>query len=103
MQVNYNPNIHKAYGQNISNSSNIEKNNSGNKSDFGKNINSYIKEVNSEQLNSEASIQDLLTGKNKDINSVVASVAKADSSFNLLVGVRNKLIDAYKETMRMQL
>ncbi len=103
MQVNYNPNIHRAYGQNISNNSNIEKNNGENKSDFAKNINSYIKKVNSDQLNSEASIQDLLTGKNQDINSVVASVAKADSSFNLLVGVRNKLIDAYKETMRMQL
>lgn len=103
MQVNYNPNIHKAYGQNIADISNVEKKTTGEKSDFGKSISSYIKEVNSDQQNSEASIQDLLTGKNQDINSVVASVAKADSSFNLLVGVRNKLIDAYKETMRMQI
>ena len=38
----------------------------------------------------------------KDINAVVASVAKSDMSFKLLVGVRNKLVEAYKETMRMQ-
>jgi flagellar hook-basal body complex protein FliE len=45
---------------------------------------------------------DLLGGKQQDINAVVASVAKADMSFKLLVGVRNKLVEAYKETMRMQ-
>ncbi|HEV59037.1 MAG TPA: flagellar hook-basal body complex protein FliE, partial [Phycisphaerales bacterium] len=28
--------------------------------------------------------------------------ARADMSFKLLVGVRNKLIEAYKETMKMQ-
>jgi len=33
---------------------------------------------------------------------VVASVAKADMSFKLLVGVRDKLVEAYKETMKMQ-
>lgn len=102
MQVNYNPNVHKAYSQGVGNNANIDKTSNEPKKDFGKSVNSYIQEVNTEQQNSQASIQDLLTGKNQDINSVVASVAKADSSFNLLVGVRNKLIEAYKETMRMQ-
>jgi flagellar hook-basal body complex protein FliE len=55
------------------------------------------------QKASDASIQDLLTGKNEDITSVVSSVAKADMSFKMLVGVRNKLIEAYKETMNMPL
>ena len=49
------------------------------------------------------SIKDLLSGKNDDITSVVSAVAKADMSFKLLVGVRNKLIVAYKQTMNMQL
>jgi flagellar hook-basal body complex protein FliE len=44
-----------------------------------------------------------MTGKQQDINTVVAEVAKADMSFKLLVGVRNKLVEAYKETMRMQI
>jgi flagellar hook-basal body complex protein FliE len=34
---------------------------------------------------------------------VVAAVAKADVSFKVLVGVRNKLIEAYKQTMNMPL
>ena len=45
----------------------------------------------------------MLAGKNSDITSVVSAMAKADMSFKLLVGVRNKLIEAYKQTMNMQI
>jgi len=62
-----------------------------------------ISKVNELQESSNSSIKDLLAGKEADINSVVAAVAKADMSFKLLVGVRNKLIEAYKQTMNMQL
>jgi flagellar hook-basal body complex protein FliE len=34
---------------------------------------------------------------------VVAAVAKADMSFKLLMGVRNKVIEAYRQTMNMQI
>jgi flagellar hook-basal body complex protein FliE len=63
----------------------------------------YVSKVNDLQKASDASIQDLLTGKNNDITAVVSAVAKADVSFKVLVGVRNKLIEAYKTTMNMQL
>ena len=49
------------------------------------------------------SIRDLLSGKSEDIASIVSAAAKADMSFKLLVGVRNKLIEAYKQTMNMPL
>ena len=68
-----------------------------------KNLTDGFKKANEMQTNADASISDLLTGKNQDINSVVADVAKADMSFKLLVGVRDKLVDAYKETMKMQI
>jgi len=63
----------------------------------------YVSKVNDLQEASDASIQDLLTGKNNDITAVVSAVAKADVSFKVLVGVRNKLIEAYKQTMNMPL
>jgi flagellar hook-basal body complex protein FliE len=63
----------------------------------------YVSKVNDLQQASDASIQDLLTGKNNDITAVVSAVAKADASFKVLVGVRNKLIEAYKQTMNMPL
>lgn len=61
-----------------------------------------IGEVDKTQQASDMSIKDLLAG-NEDITSVVSAAAKADMSFKLLVGVRNKLIEAYKQTMNMQI
>ena len=64
-------------------------------------IKQQISNVDGLQKEADQSITDLLTGKNDDITSVVSSVAKADMSFKLLIGVRNKLIEAYKQTMQM--
>ena len=66
-------------------------------------VGKYISKVDDLQHSSDMSIKDLLSGKNEDITSVVSAVAKADMSFKLLVGVRNKLIEAYKQTMNMQI
>ena len=68
-----------------------------------KSIEKYISKVDELQQSSDMSIKDLLAGKNEDIISVVSAAAKADMSFKLLVGVRNKLIEAYKQTMNMPL
>ncbi|MHC4075685.1 MAG: flagellar hook-basal body complex protein FliE [Planctomycetota bacterium] len=66
-------------------------------------VEKHISKVDDLQQSSDISVQDLLSGKNEDITSVVSAVAKADMSFKLLVGVRNKLIEAYKQTMNMPL
>ncbi len=71
--------------------------------DFANAMKGYISNVDNLQQTSNMSIKDLLSGKNEDITSVVSAVAKADMSFKLLVGVRNKLIEAYKQTMNMPL
>src|SRR4030042_2435385 len=78
----------------------------GEKSGFADTIKAaenYISRVDDLQQSSNMSIKDLLSGKNEDITSVVSAVAKADMSFKLLVGVRNKLIEAFKQTMNMPL
>ena len=72
-------------------------------SNFGNAVQKSLEKVNNQQGQANQSIVDLLSGKQQDINSVVADVAKADMSFKMLVGVRNKLVEAYKETMRMQI
>ena len=76
------------------------------KTDFNdavKGVGKYVSSVNELQQASNTSVMDLLAGKNTDINAVVSAIAKADMSFKLLVGVRNKLIEAYKQTMNMPL
>ena len=72
-------------------------------SDAVKSIGDLISEVDDSQQASDVSIKDLLSGKNNDITAVVSEVAEADLSFKVLVGVRNKLIEAYKQTMNMPL
>ncbi len=72
-------------------------------SGFGDVLKSYIDNVDARQKASTQAIQDLVAGKTTDLLPVVNEVAKADLSFKLLMGVRNKVIEAYKETMRMQI
>lgn len=63
----------------------------------------YLDNVNEHQSTADTAMKDLLTGKSNDITAVVAEATKADMSFKLLVGVRNKMIEAYKQTMNMPL
>ncbi|MHC4517791.1 MAG: flagellar hook-basal body complex protein FliE [Planctomycetota bacterium] len=103
--INFDPNVNSILPNAKGAMGQTEGPNAG-KPDFAnavKVVGKYISKVDDLQQNSDASIQDLLTGKNNDVTAVVSSVAKADVSFKVLVGVRNKLIEAYKQTMNMQL
>jgi flagellar hook-basal body complex protein FliE len=103
--INFNPNVSPAAGNNIQQTIKPQGN-TGQPGDFSgtiKALDKYLSNVDNLQGQSDMSIQDLLAGRNGDIASVAAAVAKADISFKVLIGVRNKLIDAYKQTMSMQL
>ena len=102
MAINFNPDVSSMIGKTseLKTQGATEAQDKGN---FGKAIVEYLQDVNDQQNQANTSITELLSGKNKDVNSVVASVAKADMSFKLLVGVRNKLVQAYQETMKMQI
>ncbi len=76
------------------------------KSDFADTVRAvekHLAKVDDLQQSSDIFIKDLLSGKNEDVISAVSAAAKADMSFKLLVSVRNKLIEAYKQTMNMPL
>lgn len=104
--VNLNPNvtsIQPNVGQDFA-GINKTKNADTGKTGFAdtiKAVENYLSKVDDLQQSSNTEIKELLSGKNADVNSVVSAMAKADISFKLLVGVRNKLIEAYKQTMRM--
>ncbi len=103
--IKLDPNVHPTL-PNIQPSPAQAENAGAPKSDFLNAIEAagrYVSKVDDLQQTADASIQDLLTGKNNDITAVVSAVAKADVSFKVLVGVRNKLIEAYKQTMNMPL
>jgi len=70
---------------------------------FGKMLHKYVDSVDHEQQEVTSAVQDLLAGKSQDVLPVITAMAKADMSFKLLMGVRNKVIEAYKQTMNMQI
>lgn len=70
-------------------------------SSFFKLLKEYLMKVDMSQHEADKAIEDLLSGK-KDIHDVMLTIEKADISFRLLIRIRNKLLEAYQEIMRMQ-
>ena len=56
-----------------------------------------------ERPGSEQFIEDLVTGKRDDMESVLIATQKADTAFHLLLQVRNKVVDAYDEVKQMRI
>ncbi|NDD93275.1 flagellar hook-basal body complex protein FliE [bacterium] len=61
-----------------------------------------LDEVNEEQLKADQSIKDIVAGKSKNIHETMLQVQKAELSLKTMMQVRNKILEAYKEIMRMQ-
>jgi len=61
-----------------------------------------VEKVNALQKQADVAIDDLVLGGNKDIVQTVIAMEKADISFRLMMQVRNKIMQAYEEIMRMQ-
>ena len=99
--INFNPNVTSVAGTPISTGAKKAAKTGG--KNFAKFVEKCISEVDQQQQDSNTAIKDLLSGKNQDITSVVTSLAKADISFKLLVGVRDKIIAAYQQTMNMKI
>jgi flagellar hook-basal body complex protein FliE len=60
-----------------------------------------INKVNTVQNEAEKAIQELANGG--EITSAILAMEKADMSFQIMTQVRNKLISAYEEIMRLQI
>jgi flagellar hook-basal body complex protein FliE len=70
-------------------------------SDFKKILGRSIGEVNGLLQEANQSVQEMAAGK-IDIHQAMTALEQANLSFRLMVQVRNKMIGAYEEIMRMQ-
>lgn len=61
-----------------------------------------INETNALQKSADVKVQELATGKTTNIPEVMMQVEKADIALRLMTQVRNKIIDAYHDIMKMQ-
>lgn len=69
---------------------------------FADTLKEAIGSVNQLSLDADRKAQELSTGKTDDIAGVMMAAEKADIALRAMVQVRNKIIDAYQEIMKMQ-
>jgi flagellar hook-basal body complex protein FliE len=61
-----------------------------------------VEEVNTRQSVANDAVAALQSGQNVSLHQTVIAMEEANLSFQLMVEVRNKLLDSYQELMRMQ-
>ena len=69
---------------------------------FAQMFEDFIKGVDQKKKISKQETQDLILGRSDNIHEAVVKSQEAGVAFNLMIEVRNKLVDSYKELMRMQ-
>ena len=68
---------------------------------FGEVLENAIKEVSDIQKEAGEEARKLMTGEVKDVHTVMIAAQKAEISFQMMMQVRNKLVNAYQEIMKM--
>jgi len=71
--------------------------------DFSKFLNDALGQVDALQKNADAASLQLATGQVDDLSSVMVAIEKASLSLSLTVAIRDKVLDAYNQIMRMQI
>ncbi len=89
----------------ILNSDSLKKSvNKGNiSSSFDKMLKSSIEEVNDLQKNADKAMADIATGEVKDLHQAAIAIDKAEISMKMMLEIRNKALNAYKEILRTQI
>ena len=61
-----------------------------------------IDQVNRLQQDAETAIEDVVSGKRDDMDNVMIAKQKADVAFQMLLQVRNQMMDAYDEIKQIR-
>lgn len=76
---------------------------SGQSGDFQNVLSGAIDNLESLNQNASNAVQKFLTGENEELHTVALATQKAELAFELGLQVRNKVVDAYQEVMKMQI
>ena len=69
---------------------------------FDKLITDFVGDVAAKQSAASEAVNGLVSGKNVSLHQTMIAMEEASISFQLMVEVRNKLLESYQELMRMQ-
>ena len=70
---------------------------------FENNAGQMVQDVNAKQGAASSAMEGVLTGQNVPLHQAMIAMEEASVSFQLMVEVRNKLLESYQELMRMQI
>jgi len=70
---------------------------------FAETFHKAIHEVDIIQKQADQAVIDLTTGRKQDLHQTMISIERADTAFQLMMQVRNKIVSAYEEVSRMQI
>ena len=86
----------------LTKNSDSKSSNLGGTDSFASSLKEAMNSVNTLQKSADKQAQELATGKNQNLHETMITTEKADIALRLMVSVRNKIIDAYHEVMKMQ-
>lgn len=86
----------------VGNTSSLASTTSSDGEGFGGVLKNALNQVNTLNGGAEQQIGNLLQGGNADVSSVMIAVEKADVAFQLMMQVRNKIVNAYQDIEKMQ-
>ncbi|MGB9606401.1 MAG: flagellar hook-basal body complex protein FliE [Bryobacteraceae bacterium] len=69
--------------------------------DFGSIFKQAIERVEGLRRTADESVLKLLAGENEEVHQVALAVQRAELAFELFLEIRNKVVQAYQEIMRM--
>lgn len=69
---------------------------------FGSSLVDAIDQVEQVHTDAQQQVRQLLHGDRQDIHNVMIAVEKADVTFQLMMQVRNKIVNAYQEISKLQ-
>jgi flagellar hook-basal body complex protein FliE len=69
---------------------------------FGEMVAKGIGEVNQQLLVAQTDLQQLATGNVQNLHQIMIRLEESRMSFQLMLQVRNRLLEAYQEVMKMQ-
>jgi flagellar hook-basal body complex protein FliE len=68
---------------------------------FADRVAEFARDVNDSQKAAETAADDYAAGRKHDLHGTMITMSQADITLRLLVNVRNRVIEAYREIMRM--
>ena len=68
---------------------------------FGTTLTDFIKDVNQSQVDSQKAVQDFVSGNGVELHEVMMAGENAKTNLDLLMEIRNKAVDMFKELTRI--